>query len=58
MLRLIAKILKVLNSGGDPWQISLAAALGMKMNQLGPVGLDTEGAGLIGPLCHEILQVF
>jgi len=29
MLRLIAKILKVLNSEGDPWQISLAAALGM-----------------------------
>jgi uncharacterized protein (TIGR03546 family) len=29
MLRLAAKILKVLNSEGDPWQISLAAALGM-----------------------------
>jgi uncharacterized protein (TIGR03546 family) len=29
MLRLVAKILKVLNSEGDPWQISLAAALGM-----------------------------
>jgi uncharacterized protein (TIGR03546 family) len=31
LLRLLAKILKVLNSEGEPWQISLGAALAMVM---------------------------